>query len=75
MTPPDLISLVLFPLALGLLGFIEPCSIGSSHLLEVRRRVRQSLSAWKRAPLKRAAVCPHIEGQAHPARAPRDNGR
>lgn len=32
MTPPDLISLVLFPLALGLLGFIEPCSIGSSLL-------------------------------------------
>jgi len=32
LTPPDLISLVLFPLALGLLGFIEPCSIGSSLL-------------------------------------------
>ena len=32
MTPPDLIALVLFPFALGLLGFIEPCSIGSSLL-------------------------------------------
>jgi len=31
-TPPDLISLVLFPFALGLLGFIEPCSIGSTLL-------------------------------------------
>jgi cytochrome c-type biogenesis protein len=30
--PPDLISLVLFPFALGLLGFIEPCSIGSTLL-------------------------------------------
>jgi DNA-binding transcriptional MerR regulator len=44
-------------------------------LLEVRRRVRQSLAAWKRAPLKRAAVCPHIDGQTHPRRAPRGNGR
>jgi len=44
-------------------------------LLEVRRRVRQSLAAWKRAPLKRAAVCPHIEGQTHSGRAPRGKGR
>jgi DNA-binding transcriptional MerR regulator len=44
-------------------------------LLEVRRRVRQSLAAWKRAPLKRAAVCPHIEGQIHPGGPRRDNGR
>ena len=44
-------------------------------LLEVRLRVRQSLSAWKRAPLKRAAVCPHIEGQTHSGRAPRGKGR
>jgi len=29
---PDLISLFLFPFALGLLGFIEPCSVGSSLL-------------------------------------------
>ncbi len=35
-------------------------------LLEVRRRVRQSLSAWRRAPVKRAAVCSHIEGPTHP---------
>lgn len=44
-------------------------------LLEVRRRVRQSLAAWTRAPLKRAAVCPHIEGQTQPGRASRGNGR
>lgn len=44
-------------------------------LLDVRRRVRQSLSAWKRAPLKRAAVCPHIEGQTHPGGSRRDKGR
>ena len=30
-------------------------------LLELRRRVRQSLAAWKRAPSGKAAVCPHIE--------------
>ena len=44
-------------------------------LLEVRRRMRQSLAAWNRAPLKRAAVCPHIEGQTHPGGPRRDNGR
>jgi cytochrome c-type biogenesis protein len=32
LTLPDLVALVLFPFALGLLGFIEPCSIGSSLL-------------------------------------------
>lgn len=30
-------------------------------LLDVRRRIRQSLSAWKRRPVRGAAVCPHIE--------------
>ena len=30
-------------------------------LVEVRRRIRQSLAAWKRRPATRAAVCPHIE--------------
>jgi len=44
-------------------------------LLEVRRRVRQSLAAWKRAPLTRAAVCPHIERQAHPGGSRRDKAR
>lgn len=33
-------------------------------LLEVRRRIRQSLAAWKRAPLRGATVCPHIEGRS-----------
>jgi DNA-binding transcriptional MerR regulator len=33
-------------------------------LLEVRRRIRQSLSVWKRRPATRAAVCPHIEAPA-----------
>jgi DNA-binding transcriptional MerR regulator len=32
-----------------------------ADLLEVRRRVRQSLAAWRRAPGRTAAVCPHIE--------------
>jgi cytochrome c-type biogenesis protein len=32
MTGADLVNLVLLPLGLGLLGFIEPCSIGSSLL-------------------------------------------
>ncbi len=37
-------------------------------LLEVRRRVRQSLAAWKRVPLKKAAVCPHIEARINSGR-------
>ncbi len=32
-----------------------------ADLVEVRRRVRQSLAAWRRAPSRNAAVCPHIE--------------
>jgi DNA-binding transcriptional MerR regulator len=31
-----------------------------TDLLEVRRRIRQSLSAWKRRPPTGASVCPHI---------------
>lgn len=33
-------------------------------LLDIRRRIRQSLTAWKRRPVTRAAVCPHIERPA-----------
>lgn len=33
-------------------------------LLALRRRLRQSLGAWRRAPAGPAAVCPHIEGGA-----------
>lgn len=33
-------------------------------LLEVRRRIRKSLAAWKRQPGKLATVCPHIETPA-----------
>lgn len=33
-------------------------------LLELRRRVRQNLAAWKRAPSGKAAVCPHIESRS-----------
>lgn len=33
-------------------------------LMEVQRRVRQSLVAWNRVPRKKAAVCPHIEARA-----------
>lgn len=38
-------------------------------LLEVRRRVRLSLRAWRRTPPGRAAVCPHIERQTGRAQA------
>ncbi len=33
-------------------------------LLELRRRIRRSLSAWHRRPRAAAAVCPHIETSA-----------
>lgn len=33
-------------------------------LLDVRRRIRQSLAAWKRRPVPHAAICPHIETPA-----------
>lgn len=39
-------------------------------LLEVRRRIRRSLAAWKRRPAARAAVCPHIEIPAGRMRRP-----
>lgn len=32
-----------------------------ADLQEVRRRIRQSLAAWRRGPQRPAAVCPHIE--------------
>jgi len=43
-------------------------------LVRLRRRMRQSLAAWGRRPVKRAAVCPHIEameGVSRSRRAPR----
>src|SRR5881296_846567 len=33
-------------------------------LLELRRRIRRSLTAWKRRPVAAAAVCSHIETPA-----------
>jgi|SRR5712692_9026147 len=33
-------------------------------LLELRRRIRRSLTVWKRRPIAAAAVCPHIESPA-----------
>jgi DNA-binding transcriptional MerR regulator len=33
-------------------------------LLEMRRQVRRSLAAWRRAPAGKAAVCPHIESRS-----------
>jgi DNA-binding transcriptional MerR regulator len=33
-------------------------------LLELRRRIRQSLTAWKHRSVAAAAVCPHIETPA-----------
>lgn len=38
-------------------------------LLEMRRQVRRSLAAWKRAPTGKAAVCPHIEARRGPRRS------
>src|SRR5438034_4503898 len=40
-------------------------------LLEVRRRIRRSLTAWKNHPSRGATVCAHIE---QPAPAGRSNG-
>ena len=37
-------------------------------LLELRRRIRESLTAWNRRPVGAAAVCPHIEMAAGHAR-------
>src|SRR5438445_7470671 len=37
-------------------------------LLELRRRIRQSLTAWERRPIAGSAVCPHLEvpaGRGH----------
>lgn len=42
-----------------------------SHLVVLRRRIRQSLAAWGRRPARRAAVCHHIEAETMPARARR----
>jgi len=33
-------------------------------LIEMRRQIRRSLAAWKRAPAGKAVVCPHIESRA-----------
>jgi len=33
-------------------------------LLELRRRIRRSLTAWKHRPVAAATVCPHIETSA-----------
>lgn len=40
-------------------------------LLDVRRRIRRSLAAWKRHPAAGAAVCPHIETRRSRGRAAR----
>lgn len=37
-------------------------------LVGLRRRIRQSLAAWRRRPMRRAAVCPHIESPGSRAR-------
>jgi DNA-binding transcriptional MerR regulator len=37
-------------------------------LVLLRRRMRQSLAAWGRRPLRNAVVCPHIEGSAGASR-------
>lgn len=40
-------------------------------LVEMRRQVRRSLAAWKRAPTTKAAVCHHIESGTARGRATR----
>lgn len=40
-------------------------------LMLLRRRIRQSLAAWGRRPVKNAAVCPHIEAGAGVGRSQR----
>ncbi len=45
-----------------------------SDLRVLRRRIRQSLAAWGRRPMKNAAVCPHIEVSMDRARL-RRSGR
>ena len=45
-------------------------------LILLRRRIRQSLAAWGRGPVGKAAVCPHIEASMGAARSrpPRKGG-
>lgn len=43
-------------------------------LVALRRRLRQSLAAWGRRGMGRAAVCPHIEVQPD-GKVPRASGR
>lgn len=43
-------------------------------LVLLRRRIRQSLAMWGRRPVRRAAVCPHIEVSVDRARL-RRSGR
>lgn len=38
-------------------------------LIEMRGQIRRSLAAWSHTKLRRAAVCPHIEGQRAAAAA------
>ncbi len=40
-------------------------------LMVLRRRIRQSLAARGRSPVRRATVCPHIEASVSASRRPR----
>ena len=40
-------------------------------LIDMRRQIRRSLTAWNRTKVRRAAVCPHIEAQRAPGTARR----
>src|SRR6266849_1577879 len=44
-------------------------------LLELRRRIRRSLTVWKRRPVAAAAVCPHIESRRPRVAGARKGGR
>ena len=49
MVNPDLVNLLLLPIGLGLLGFIEPCSLGSSvlfiHYVEGKAQAEKAAQA------------------------------
>ncbi len=45
-----------------------------ADLVTLRRRIRQSLTAWGRRSRLKAAVCPHIEGRADGGRRRRRPG-
>ena len=44
-------------------------------LIDMRRQIRQSLTAWSRTSRRRATVCPHIEHRRAPIESVKDRSR